>query len=97
MSEILKIQMHSKLDEELFYYRTSNGLEMDLIIDYKTHCDFIEIKKNFTFKSKMLQNLKKFSDDKNRGILLYQGDDMDYSTNIRIKNYKRYFSEYKDN
>lgn len=90
ISEILKSLMHSRLDEKLFYYRTSNGVEMDLIIDYKTHCDFIEIKKNFTFKGKMLQNLKKFSDDKNRGLLLYQGENMDYSTTIRIKNYKTY-------
>ena len=92
ISEILKELVHSKLNKELFYYRTSNGLEIDLIIDYKTHCDFVEIKKNYTFKGKMLQNVKKFSDEKNKGILLYQGDDMDYSNNIRIKNYKTYFS-----
>ncbi len=94
--EVLKKAKHSREDYELFYYRTTNGVEIDLIIDYKTHCDYIEIKKNMTFKPKMLQHLAKFSDDKNHGILLYQGEKINYSHNITARNYKEYLTSRDD-
>lgn len=88
--EIFKKSLHSSENVDLFYYRTSNGVEIDLIIDYKSHHDFIEIKKGMTFRKKMVKHLKINSDKKRSSILLYQGEDVDYSAEIKVINYKNY-------
>ena len=44
VSEIMKREIHSKADSELFYYRTSNGVEIDLIIDHKTYPVFSTVR-----------------------------------------------------
>lgn len=44
VSEILKREAHTKADSELFYYRMSRGLEVDLIVDRQSAKEFIEIK-----------------------------------------------------
>ncbi len=91
ISEILKRETHRKTHAELFYYRTSHGLEIDLIIDRKQTREFIEIKASETFKPKMTAILETFMTENDQGYLLYRGKKMPYLKNVHIINYKDYF------
>jgi len=52
--------LHADLDSELFYFRTSHGDEIDLIIDRKTTQEFFEIKTTSTFNRKFTKPLKTY-------------------------------------
>ena len=76
---------------ELFYLRTQDKAEIDLIVDFKTHQHFIEIKKTATAKTKMLTALKKYKTEHSQAFLLYQGDTKPNKTNeLQIMNYSDY-------
>ncbi len=92
IAEIYKRELHTKSGSELFYYRTSNGVEVDLIIDQKDSRDFIEIKATQTFHVGHIRSLELLKKKKERGILLYQGKTLPYSDNISIV----FFQEYLD-
>ena len=56
VTEIFKKEIHKKTNVELFYLRTSNKDEIDLIIDKKKYKELIEIKMTSTFKTKMIES-----------------------------------------
>jgi uncharacterized protein len=91
VSEVLKRELHRKTHAELFYIRTSHGIEVDLIIDRKTHKELIEIKSGETFKPAMVNALELFLEDGDQGYLLYRGRRFPYDEKIRIINYQDYF------
>ncbi len=74
VSEIYKNELHRATLSSLYYLRTQDKAEIDLIVDRKTSKDFIEIKKNATFQPRMVQNLKKYTQAGCRSILLYTGE-----------------------
>ena len=90
VSEILKKELHQKSLAELFYLRTSHGVEVDLIIDRKQKKELIEIKKISTFKIKMADGIKQFLEPQDQGFLLYNGEDYSYKDNIKVINYTSY-------
>jgi len=93
ISEIIKRETHIKSSAEFYYYRTTKGQEIDLIIDRKISQDFIEIKYNATFHPRMVKQITKFMTKDHRGYLLYTGKSLPYHSNIKILNYKDYLSE----
>ena len=93
VSEILKKEYHYKTNGKLYYFRTSHGVEVDLIIDYKTHRTLIEIKSSMTFRRKNLTPIESIIEKNDTGYLLYQGVYTPFSDNIKIVNYKDYLSE----
>lgn len=90
VSEIYKKELHHKTHAELFYYRTSNGEEVDLIIDRKQHKELIEIKAGETFKPRMLTTMESLLEKGDKGFLLYNGKSLPYLAPIEIKNYQDY-------
>lgn len=74
ISEILKYEWHLKTHAKLYYLRTSDGIEVDLVIDRNTHREWIEIKSGSTFKRRMLKPIETFIQDHDEGYLLYNGD-----------------------
>ncbi|WP_423063593.1 ATP-binding protein [Candidiatus Paracoxiella cheracis] len=90
VSEILKKNLHSVSGFELYYFRTSDKTEIDLIVDKKDSQDFIEIKKTSTFYPKFVSALKKFCDENRQGYLLYNGKEFPFKENINIINYAEY-------
>jgi len=91
VAEILKNELHTKSDAELFYLRTSDKVEIDLIVDRKTKHDFIEIKKSSTFTPRMIHEMEKFIAPVDQGYLLYNGQAVPYhNKNIKIINYAEY-------
>lgn len=90
VSEVLKKNLHTAAGVELYYFRTSDKTEIDLIVDRKNSQDFIEIKKTSTFSPKFVSALKKYCDRNQQGYLLYNGKKFPFSANIRIINYADY-------
>ncbi len=91
VSEILKRELHTKSNAQLYYFRTSNGLEVDLIIDRKSSKEFIEIKSSETFKPAMISGIEKTKAIGDLGYLLYRGKNMKFVDDIKIINYSTYF------
>lgn len=90
ISDILKRELHNKSHAELYYYRTSNGEEIDLIIDRKQTRELIEIKAGETFTPKMTKEIEKFKEANSTGYLLYRGKSTAYLPNIHVLNYQEY-------
>jgi len=90
VSEIYKKELSKNTHTNLYYLRTSNQNEVDLIIDRKSYREFIEIKSGKTFKLKMVQTIEKFLEPNDKGYLLYNGVEFPYKKNIEILNYKDY-------
>ncbi|MGD9152529.1 MAG: ATP-binding protein [Gammaproteobacteria bacterium] len=95
ISEILKRKKHNDTHTELFYYRTTHGIEIDLIIDYKTHRDLFEIKSGETFHPRMIKAIEDLLKPNDHGYLLYNGKDIPYTEQIKILNYKNYLKKTK--
>lgn len=62
--EVLKNKYNHFKPYQLYFYRDSNGNEVDLILDYLTHYDGIEIKSSQTFDKSFFKGLNHI-----RGIL----------------------------
>jgi hypothetical protein len=90
--EILKKLKHNGKLAELYYLRTQDKAEIDLIVDWGQHSDFIEIKKTASYKPKMAAQLKKYASDKDRKIVLYNGK-ADQHGDIEILPYGDYLKE----
>jgi len=90
VSEILKKLRHSGQHWQLYYFRTSNGLEVDLIVDKGISKELIEIKKTETFRVRMTKPIEKLMEENDIGYLLYEGKETPYDDRIRILNYTDY-------
>jgi len=90
IAEIKKREAHNKTDSELFFFRTSGGKEIDLIIDRKSQKELIEIKHSSSFKRKMLETIEEFREEKGTGTLVYNGKTMPYKKKLEIRNYKNF-------
>ena len=74
VSEIMKKELHQATLSDLYYFRTQDKVEIDMIIDRKSSKDFIEIKKSSTFNPRMVTSLNKYTPTGCRSILLYKGN-----------------------
>jgi len=92
ISEIHKKEMHIRAGAELFYYRTSNGAEVDLIIDRKTERQHVEIKTSETFRSEMIRSLQVIKKKTEQAFLVYNGKQLNSTPDIKIVNYKNYLA-----
>ena len=90
ISEIMRRELHAKEDSELFYLRTSNGVEVDLLIDRKTEVDFIEIKTGETYRREMTRAIETFKKENEQGYLLYRGTSMTSVSKMKVRNYREY-------
>ena len=93
VSEVLKKEYHTNTHAQFYYYRTSDGLEIDLIVDRKQHRELIEIKKSSSFSPRMTKPIETIIEDNDRGYLLYNGDAFPYKKNISVMNYRVYLSK----
>ena len=92
ISEIYKKELHTLSDTKLYYIRTYDKNEIDLIIDKKTHKELIEIKKTSTFKPSMIQTLKNKASKTDHCYLLYQGE-KDHYSNVSIMSFKDFLEK----
>lgn len=90
ISDILKNETHNKTNAELYYYRTQHGVEVDLIIDRKMTCEWIEIKHSSTFSHRWMKPLDNLLPANDSGALLYSGKTQPYGSKIQVLNYLEY-------
>jgi predicted AAA+ superfamily ATPase len=89
VSEIYKKELHTVSHANLYFLRTQDQAEVDLIVDRKSSKDFIEIKKSATFRPAMVKTLKRFSDTQTSPILLYQGESYSHD-GVEVMPYQDY-------
>ena len=75
VSEIKKAGHHLNKNDKLYYFRSSSGLEMDLIIENlsERRVNYLEIKNNSTARYKMIENMKKIMEFDSTGIVSRSG------------------------
>ena len=96
VSELFKTSAHSGWQPNLFHYRETRGLEIDLIIDQGKQLDAIEIKSAATVTSDFFRNLRRFADrmeslDDLRTItqaLVYGGDESQQRSQARVASWR---------
>lgn len=93
VAECLKRELHRKTHSAFYYFRSSSGIEVDLIIDRRTKRDMIEIKASETFRPKMTHPLEELLQSQDHGYLLYRGELLPYIKNIDVMNYQAYFQK----
>ncbi len=91
VSEVLKRELHARTHAELYYLRTSNAEEIDLIIDRKKTKELIEIKASETFHPRMSKTLDKFLEKGDKGLVIYQGKARQHDP-VTVVNYKDYLT-----
>jgi len=90
ISEVLKRETHQGLRPELSFVRTSNGVEVDLVVDRGVSREYVEIKNSATFRPEMLKGLRSLKGESDRGVLLYRGKKLMYDKDLDIVNYSEY-------
>lgn len=92
ISEVKKNIFHRNLNAQLYYLRTSNGVEVDLIIDHFTHKQLVEIKYNESFKPLMIKPLRSLLTEKDTGNLVYLGNSRKIDHNVYLTSYKDFLA-----
>lgn len=90
--DIYKNIANKGLNYSLYYWRDSNGVEIDLMIDKGTDFVPIEIKAAQTYQKDFTKHIKKIqqiSESKNKGYVIYQGEfELSDGEQIDVINYK---------
>lgn len=92
ISETVKRNAHEGKIGQFFYYRTSNGVEIDLISEYRGCKELIEIKSNSSYKSQYIKNMNELLPLFDKGRVVYKGENLEVSEKIEIQNFKAYLS-----
>jgi len=92
ISEIIKVHYHSGIRPAVYYWRESNGNEIDCIIEVNNkEIIALEIKVGETFNKDYLKNLKKFnSKDFISKKLIYTGEESMSISDISIFGHARF-------
>jgi hypothetical protein len=73
----------------MYFLRTSNKQEIDLIVDDRVNPYFAEIKLTSTFKFDMIKNIESLISKGLKGYLIYRGESSDFKK-INLINYKQF-------
>jgi hypothetical protein len=97
ISEIIKCQIHRGRRPSVYYWRESNGMEIDCIIERENvEITAIEIKGGQTFNTDYIKNLRLFptgsGSDKIKKILIYTGKESSNIKDIRVINWQEFSS-----
>ena len=92
--DCLKAQLNQGKMPSLYFYRDSNGLEVDILWQDGRILKPIEVKASATYNASLLKSLKKFKTvvDYEAGYLIYNGEQRNMSDKIHL----RYFTTLHD-
>jgi hypothetical protein len=96
ISEIYKTIVHSGVQPNLYHYRETRGLEIDLLIEQYEGLDAVEIKSGATIAVDFFKNLKRFSDRMKaagkkspiRSHVVYGGDDSRQRSDAQVLSWR---------
>jgi predicted AAA+ superfamily ATPase len=89
--EALKARVHRGKEGSLYFFRDSNGNEVDLVLDRRPEPYPIEIKSAMTYHPEFQRSLERFevlTGSKEPGCVIYAGDLETSSDTARILNFK---------
>ena len=95
VSEVYKRLIHTRADAELFFFRESNGNEIDLIIDRKSSREHIEIKSGHTFRPGMARFLMQFAGEAQRSWVVYRGKEIALGDGVSAVNFKSFLETHE--
>ena len=84
--------MHTRSDAEIFFFRESNGSEIDLIVDRKTARDHVEIKSGFTFRPEMAKMLFRHAPEADHSWVVYRGREIELGDGVGAVNVASYLA-----
>ena len=87
ISELLKAQYHAGKVPSVYYWRESNGVEIDCIMELNNHKIIaLEIKAGETFNKDYLKNFKNFPGNESgiQKYLIYSGDNSSLISDINV-------------
>ncbi len=96
ISELIKKSIHNKKNSEFYFIRTSNGVEVDLLENEKGKNTYYEIKSSATMKQKFTDNIRRLKSKAEKGLIVYEGKDFEYGSNIKFMNYKSVLLKYPE-
>lgn len=92
VSEIRKRELHSGTGSTLYFYRTSSGVEIDVVIDRRVSREYVEIKSSESFKPQMMHPIEKTMKKSETGVLVYRGETLKYDDAMSVVNYREYLA-----
>jgi uncharacterized protein len=97
ISEIIKCQIHRGRRPSVYYWRESNGMEIDCITERgNDEIVALEIKAGQTFNTDFIKNLRLFptgsGSDKIKKMLIYTGKESSNIKDIRVINWQEFSS-----
>ena len=91
---VLKGFLNKGKQPDIYFYRDSNGNEVDLLIRNKDKYDLMEIKSSETFNPSFLKGIRSFEREfpelTARKYVVYNGEDMGEVNGVEILNYKSF-------
>ena len=96
LAQVLKHHKHTNRRSEFYFYRTSHGVEIDLVIDMGQTRHFVEIVKTATFRPRLIKTLNTLASQADTATLVYQGDSLPDYGSIRICNWSNYLTYKKE-
>lgn len=91
LADILKSRVHNGLDPRLYYWRDSNGNEIDIIIEKQRSLIPVEIKSAETWHSKFLKGIlwgRRHLENITKGFVVYSGDKEFQTNDTEVVNFK---------
>lgn len=92
ISETIKRKYHENRRMELYFLRTNNGDEIDLIIDRGHSLELVEIKAAMTWRPDHLKILKKYLGHASNARLVYLGDTQPEAEGIQVIGYQDFLT-----
>ena len=78
LSEIFKTLVHRGVEPQLYFWRTSIGAEVDIVVEHENKLVSVEVKSSSTPVPAMAASLRTFPDDLGKkalpGYLIHAGD-----------------------
>ena len=97
INEIIKNQIHNGIVPSIFYWRESNGNEIDCLIELNSEkIVLLEIKAGQTFNSDFMKNLNRFPENRFSGTtkkcLIYSGKESSSISGIQVFTWEKFAS-----
>jgi predicted AAA+ superfamily ATPase len=93
VSKILRKKVRRRSDAELFFFRESNGNEIDLIVDRKSSKEHLEIRSSHTLRPEMPRLLIRTANQADRSMVLCGGKELAVGGGVNAVNFRSYQME----
>lgn len=90
ISESVKLNFHFSGQKKFYFYRTSGGKEVDLLIESGNELVLAEIKSSSNYNPLLSKNLNGIDIPSKKKILIYRGETSVFNNSFIFQNYKDY-------